>query len=381
MVVVRILLGRVTLLLAALLGVGACAGAGPIPMSLCREAELEAVVLAGAQGDGFIAIDGMTVGPDGTAFILDGGEGSLIAFSPEGDELWRVSGMVSDGPVEIVGLHWDGEHLVVYDLGRDRLQYWTEFGELAGEETFTDLGLLELPSWIGSLGDSGVAAVVPSHSYGSEIEDTEGGLLLVGGVGAPLDTLTFLPPPRLQVLDLYGHPLPILSPYQPQPSVTVLPGGSLGVTLGDEYRIGLFNRVSGWLGEIVGSSAAPAVITEDRLAFGRLLPDTLLIDQVDLPASHPPIRGLAATADGHLLVQTSWSYRGSVRWDRWSERGEFLDSFTLPDSLAFVGGVGGLIYGIAVDPLGALQLEIYRLTGDASCPGPPPVDPSADLSV
>src|SRR5690625_6401531 len=107
MVVVRILLGRVTLLLAALLGVGACAGAGPIPMSLCREAALEAVVLAGAQGDGFIAIDGMTVGPDGTAFVLDGGEGSLIASSPEGGELRRGSGMASVGPVATGGLEWD----------------------------------------------------------------------------------------------------------------------------------------------------------------------------------------------------------------------------------------------------------------------------------
>jgi hypothetical protein len=373
--------GRNLLLL--VLGAAACAGTSSTPSTACRAAELDLAIHAGAEGDGFFAISGLAVGSDGTAYVLDGGEGSLIAFAPEGDELWRVRGAEAEMAdfVDPAWLHRQGERLVFQDLAGRRLSFWTEDGEGAGELELDGLALAGYPSWIAGLGSGKVAAaLVPEPSW-DDLEPLDGVLIIAAAGGLAVDTLAAFSFPAPQMLRLPGHEIPVLSPYAPHTTFTSWPEGLIALAPGEAYRVEVFDAAGTRRAEIRGDDAAPAVTAADRRAFGRLLPDTLLVEQLSFPAAHPPITMIAATADGHLLVRTSWTRRDEVRWDRWTTEGEFVDSFLLPASMLLVTGVGNLVYGRAVDEVGANHLEVYRLTGAATCPGPAAVpSPAATRS-
>lgn len=356
----------------AALSCAACGAGEALVSSACRAAELEIEVLAGEEGDGFIALAGVAVGTDGTAYLLDSGEGSLIAFAPEGDEIWRVRGRdTGSSDFDEPGwLHRVDTLLVFEDLAGGRLSFWTERGERAGSLALDSLELPGRVAWVGAVGRDAVAAVV-------EGEDDEGYLppelalvLAVAGYGV-VDTLAVMTPPAPQVLYVGDHALPVDPPYAAYPSFVVSPEGLIAVARGDEYRVEIFDATGAPYAEIRGAGAAPAVTRADRRAFGRLLPDTLLVEQLAFPETHPAITALAATADGHILVRTSWARGDQVRWDRWTQTGEFVDSFVLPNALLPVTGVGNLIYGRATDEVGAHHLAVYNLAGPSTCPGPP----------
>lgn len=352
--------------------VGSCAGGEALPTSVCRVAEVDLIVVAGAEGDGFFAITGLTVGSDGTAFVLDGGEGSLIAFAPEGDELWRVRGV--DAGMEEFGdaawLHLQRDTLVFQDLAGRRLSFWTEFGEPAGSLELDDLALPGHPSWVASLGDGMVAAAVVEEPLWELIYPEEGVLVVAQGANR-LDTIARFPLPEPQLLQLIGHEIPVFPPYAPQVSFAASPDGLIAMARGDSYLVEIFDAEGRLRGEIRGDDTSPPVTAADRRAFGRLLPDTLLVDQVEFPVTHPVITAIAATADRHLLVRTSWTRRDEVRWDRWTLDGEYVESFMLPASMLMVGGVGNLVYGRVEDEVGATSIEVYRTTREATCPGTP----------
>jgi len=355
----------------AIAAIASC-GAGDLAVSsACRAAELEVAIHAGAEGDGFISIAGVAVGTDGTAYVLDSGEGSLIAFAPEGDEVWRVRGQelgITDF-AEPGWLHRADTLLVFEDVAGGRLSFWTERGEWAGSLALDSLGVAGRVVWVGAVGGEGVAAVVEGE------EDAESGtpelvlVLAVAGYGV-VDTLDVFAPPSPQVIYVGTHELPVDPPFAAYPSFAVSPDGLIAVTRGDEYRVAIFDAAGQPYAEIRGRDEAPAVTRADRRAFGRLLPDTLLVDQLTFPATHPAITAIATTADGHLLVRTSWTRKDQVRWDRWTLTGEYVDSFMLPTELLPATGVGNLIYGRSVDEIGAQHLALYNLSGPSTCPGP-----------
>lgn len=362
---------------AILLGTG-CGAADSLVSSICRSAELDLAIHAGAEGDGFVAIGGVVVGTDGTAYVLDGGEGSLIAFAPEGDELWRVRGEaegLSDF-VEAGWLHRQGALVVFEDLAQRRLSFWTEDGERAGSLALDSLNLPGRAVWVGAVGRDAVVAGVEGDDEGFEPQELA--LVMAGGGRDVIDTLALVTLPAPQILEVGTHALPVVSPYAAEPSFVISAEGLFAVAQGDGYRVEIFDAAGRRHAEIRGSDAAPAVTAADRRAFGRLLPDTLLVGQLAFPATHPAITALAATADGHLLVRTSWSRSDRVRWDRWTMEGEFVNSFLLPASMLPVTGVGNLIYGRAVDAIGANHLEIYNLAGPSTCPGPAAFIPPAE---
>lgn len=370
----------------------ALAGCGASELSLssaCYSAELDLEIHAGAEGDGFLAISGLAVGTDGTAYVLDGGEGSLIAFAPEGDELWRVRGLETglDDFAEPAGLHRRGELLAFEDMARRRLSFWTETGERVGELALDSLALPGRAVWVAGVGPERVVAAVELEPEGgsAEVQDEEelwwpgeaetipGArllLVLARADRAGLDTLASFELPPEQLLRLPGYEIPVASPYAAQPSFAVSPEGLIAHAAGGEYRVEIYSAEGIRQGEIRGADTAPAITAADRREFGRFLPDTLLVGQLTFPATHPAITALATTTDGQLLVRTSWRRRDQVRWDRWTMDGEFVGSFMLPTSLVPVTGVGNLIYGRAVDEIGAQHLSLYRLTGNSRCPGP-----------
>jgi hypothetical protein len=357
----------------------ACAGADAVPSSACRLAELDLAIHAGAEGDGFFAISGLAVGSDGTSYLLDGGEVSLIAFAPEGDELWRVRGAEAgaDGFLDPAWLHRSGELLVIQDHARRKLTFWTEAGESAGTLDLESLALPGYPSWIAGLGSGRVAAALIPEPAWAGFAPLEGVLVVASDAGRGVDTLAAFASPAPQVLQLPGYEIPAPSPYSPPPGSAASPDALSATAAGAEYRVEVFDAEGRRWAEIRGDDAAPAVTPADRRAFGRLLPDTLLLGQLEFPATHPAITMIAATADGHLLVRTSWTQRDQVRWDRWTLEGEFVESFLLPASMQMVAGVGNLVYGRALDEVGANHLEIYRLTRGATCPGPAAISPLA----
>jgi hypothetical protein len=360
------------LISALVVGFAGCAGTTGIPSSACRVAELDLVIDAGAEGDGFIAVGGLAVGSDGTAYVLDAGEGSLIAFAPEGDEIWRVGG-VDAGLEEFAdptGLHRVGEMLAFRDRVERRLSFWTETGESAGLLYLDSLGRSGSADWAVSLGGGRVVAALLGDHTPTEFDPPMGALIIASGGSQVVDTLASFEMPAPQWLELPGYEIPISAPFAPHPLFVSSPDGVIAFATGDEYRIQLYAADGAPWAEIRGADEAPAVTAPDRRAFGRLLPDTLMAGQLVFPASHPAITLLATTADGNLLARTSWTQRDQVRWDRWTLEGEYQDSFLLPESISLVSGVGNLIYGRAVDEVGAHHIEIYRLTGGATCPGP-----------
>lgn len=384
------LLSRIAVfaLAAALAG---CGAVDATVSSACHTAELDLAVHAGAEGDGFVALTGLVAGTDGTAYMLDGGVGSLLAFAPEGDELWRVGGM-EGGVTELAdpaGLHRHGELLVFEDLAERRLSFWTEAGERAGTLALDSLPLPGRALWVAAVGLDRVVAAVEDDAAWEEDpllgldfdanfwadDEPEPAsrrltLVLASAGRTDLDTIAVLEVPREQLLRLPGYEIPVASPFAAQPSFTVSPEGLIAVAAGGEYRVEVFGADGRPYAEIRGDDAAPAVSPADLRAFARLLPDTTLVAQLYFPETHPAITALAATADGQLLVRTSWTRRDEVRWDRWTLEGEFVGSFMLPTSMYLVTGVGDLVYGRAVDEVGAQNLALYRLTGASRCPGP-----------
>jgi hypothetical protein len=363
-----------SLLLMSAALVAGCAGTAGGPRSECRGTALEYAVHEGAAGDGFFTITGLAVGSDGSSYLLDSGEGSLIAFDPEGYESWRVGG-AGPGPVELLdatGLHRVGELLVSRDLGHDRLSYWSDHGESVEVIELEGLALPGYAGWIAGVGGGRVAAVVVPDLSADDPRAYEGALVLTPGPagGSGLDTLATLSFPAPQLLELGDHSIPVVAPFAPRPAYTSNPDGLIAVTAGGEYQIMIFDREGRPHAEIVGPELRAEPTAEERQAFARLLPASSLTGQLEFPERLPAITLLEATADGHLLVRTSWTRRDQVRWDRWTTEGEFVDSFLLPASMSLVTGVGNLIYGRAEDEVGAHHLEVYRLTGAANCPGP-----------
>lgn len=357
-----------------------CGAGDSLVSSACRAAELELAIHAGEEGDGFISIAGVAVGTDGTAYLLDSGEGSLIAFAPEGDEVWRVRGREA-GFTDFADpgwLHRVDTLLVFEDLAGGRLSFWTEQGERAGALVLDSLELPGRVVWVGAVGREVVAAVVEGGDESAGYEAPELALVLAAAGYGVVDTLAVLTPPAPQVLYMGAHALPVDPPYAAYPNFAVSPEGLIAVTRGDNYLVEIFDAAGNRYAEIRGADDAPAVTRSDQRAFGRLLPDTLLAEQLAFPATHPAITALAATADGHLLVRTSWTRQDRVRWDRWTLAGDFVDSFQLPSALQPITGVGNLIYGRSVDEVGAHHLAVYNLAGASTCPGPAALNREAE---
>jgi hypothetical protein len=368
----------VLVLAAALAG---CGAVDATVTSACHSAELDLAIHAGAEGDGFLALSGLVAGTDGTAYLLDGGEGSLLAFAPEGDELWRVRG-VEEGVPELAdpaGLHRLGELLVFEDLAERRLAFWTEGGERAGALALDSLPLPGRALWVAAVGLGRVVAALefePDFEVDPWVFDEPApaarrlALVLASAGRAAVDTLAVVELPREQYLRLPGYEIPVASPYAAQPTFAVSPEGLIALAAGSEYRVEVYRADGRRYAEIRGDDATPAISPADLRAFARLLPDTSMVAQLYFPEAHPAITALATTADGQLLIRTSWARREEVRWDRWTLEGEFVGSFMLPASMLLVTGVGDLVYGRAVDEIGAQHLTLYRLTGASRCPGP-----------
>lgn len=361
----RNIFGLTTMILVA-----GCGAGETLVSSACRAAEFEFSLYTGEEGDGFISIGGIAAGDDGTVYLLDGGEGSLIAFSPEGAELWRARGREA-GLAEFtapVGLHRVDSLLVFEDVEKGLLAFWTESGERAHSIELDSLHLPGRAVWVGSLGGEVVGAVVEDD--GDELGPPRLALLLaVAGYGV-VDTLAVLDAPAPQVVYMGDYAVPVDPPYSASPVFAVSPDGSIAASSGGEYRVEVFKPTGERHAVIRSDAGAPAVGAADIRAFGRLLPDTLLLGQLVFPDHHPAITALAATADGHLLVRTAWVRRGEVRWDRWSLEGEYVDSFQLPVEMEPVTGIGNLIHGRAVDETGEHHLAVYNLAGRSTCAGP-----------
>lgn len=364
---------RATLLPLLALPLLACAGGlGSAPTSACRSAEVEYAVHEGANGDGFISIGGVVAGVDGTVYVLDAGESKLIAFDPDGIELWRAGGEGS-GAGEFLnagGVFRVGELIAVGDWGNRRLSFWTEQGEHAGDLPVEVSPMGDSPVWFAPLARGRAAvALLPGPEW-DEPGAPEGALAITQAEGAHLDTVTTFAIPIPRQLQLQNYSIPVDPPYAPRASFAVTSDGVLAMANGAEYRVALFDPRGRLHAEIRGAEQSPAVTAKEKRAFARLLPDTLLVSQLDFPPHLPPITALGSTADGHVLVRTSWEAKGKVRWDRWSAEGEFVDSFLLPAAARDVSGAGNLIYSRAEDEVGASFLEVYRLGAEATCPGP-----------
>jgi hypothetical protein len=342
------------------------------PPARCVGITPERVVDGGEAG--FHQLAAVTWGPEGRLFVLDAGDNRLVAFDEGGRELWR-RGREGAGPAELrqpMGLAFRDGRLVTRDHGNDRLSFWTAEGEPAGTTPLGEFAFPGNPGWVAALPGGRVAAMTMPAMRLGDARELPGAVVVGERGGARVDTVATFTFPAPQMVQAGGMRMPVMPSFAPYPQVAAAADGGLFVSRGGAYEIERYDAAGKARGVVRGPVEPPPFTAEDRELAARALPPGAVADQIEYPGTLPAVAGLATSAEGDLLVRTSWHAGGLVRWDRWSSAGEYRGSAMIPRALRSVAVQGEHVAAIQADSLDVQSVAVFRLGGAAECVGPLP---------
>jgi hypothetical protein len=339
----------------------------------------------------FGAVTGVTVGPGGTIFVLDGMAGEIRVFDDAGVHLRSVGGR-GEGPGELSRsasgpFLLDALRLAVPDVGNGRVNWWSLEGEHLGSVPTSYASGFPV-RWDA---DGRGNVVVQRRAMGfNEDEELEAGDPLVrideGGEEA---TLTLLP--LAQTVRMEGA-RPRFTYFETEPSWDLGPSGTLRTAMTQEYRIEL-RDASGAIHTVLTRTAPQRSVTsEDEARFELLLREALTRrgtapDAVDRFArdlefgpTFPAFNQIMEGPGGTTLVQRVQELQemesidlseeqsrrlASPTWDVFDAEGRYLGPVDFPPRFSPLAVHGSALYGRWLDDLDrpyVMKLEIVEGT-------------------
>lgn len=340
----------------------------------------------------FGAVTGVSVGPDGSIFVLDGMAGELRVFDEGGSHVLSVGGR-GEGPGELSRsasgpFLLDGQRLAVPDVGNGRINWLSLEGEHLGSVPTSYAS--GFPVRWDADGMGGV--VVQRRAMGfNEDEQLEAGdpLVRIDDSGGE-STLTLLPLARTVRME---GARPRFTYFETEPSWDFGASGTLRTAMTQEYRIEL-RDASGAIHTVVTRASTPRPVTsEDEARFELLLREALTRrgtapDAVDRFArdlefgpTFPAFNQIMEGPDRTTLVQRVQDLRvmesidlseeqsrrlASPTWDVFDPEGRFLGPVDLPARFTPLAVHGSALYGRWLDELDrpyVMKLEIVSGAG------------------